>query len=213
MKDFIAKRWDSRERREVMQAQTSIDGLRLIAERTGKYEGQMGPLWCGTDGVWRDVWVPDDEWPVAARVGVLKAGCREPFWSVAKYSEYAQVDKDGRSMGMWRKMPANQLAKCAEALSLRKAFPQEMSGVYTADELPAPEVQSEKPWRTFKEMLERFAEKKLELDEKTYYATLAQFGVAHSNEFREPAKALAAYQALEQAIENFPRGQPEQETK
>jgi phage recombination protein Bet len=151
---YAVRRYDRKAGREVMQTQVSIDGFRLVAQRSGEYAGQTAVAYCGTDGRWVDVWL-NEEPPAAARVGVYRKGFVEAVVATALFREYAQRSKDGYLTGMWGKMPTVMIAKCAEALALRKAFPAELSGLYTPEEmaqadnppaaapiaaLPAPEV-------------------------------------------------------------------------
>ena len=114
--------------------QASIDGLRIVAQRSGKYAGQTQTEWCGEDGIWRDVWL-SKEFPLAARVGVHHADFNEPLYAIAKWDSYSVPNNP-----IWKKMPDLMLAKCAESLALRKAFPNDLSGIYTAEEMEQAEA-------------------------------------------------------------------------
>ena len=128
---FFVKRWDSAKRCETWAVQVSIDGLRAIAERTGLYAGQDEPEYEHDDKgaiVLCKVRVYRKDWGNRACVGVA-------YWG-----EYVQCTKEGRPTSMWQKFAHVMIAKCAEALALRKAFPEVASGLYTGDEMDSPET-------------------------------------------------------------------------
>lgn len=104
-----------------MSIQTGIDGYRLIAERTGKYAPGREPTWQENNGK-----------IISATAYVRKFvnGQWLEIAATAFYDEYKQERGP-----MWVKMPHLMIAKCAEALVLRKAFPAEMAGVYTQEEM------------------------------------------------------------------------------
>lgn len=118
----------------VMTIQAGIDGLRSIAERTGQLDGSE-TFWCGDDGQWQDVWLSSKP-PAAAKTIIHRKGAGHPFVGVARTADY------NAGQGLWTKMPAAMIAKCSEALALRKAFPADLSGVYSTDEMQQAEVET-----------------------------------------------------------------------
>lgn len=111
--------------------QTGIDGYRAIAERSGTLAGIDDAIY-------------DDEkaqHPNKASVTVYRIinGLRVPFTASARWQEYCPKPPNDF---MWKKMPYLMLAKCAEALALRKAFPNDLSGLYTNEEMGQSETQT-----------------------------------------------------------------------
>lgn len=131
---YVVKRKDYKTGQVHMSFQSSIDAIRKRGVANPDYEGQVGPFWCGEDGLWRDVWLLKTP-PKAARVGIWRKNFREPVFAVALFDEYAQKTKEGRLTRFWADMPTNQLAKCAESLAWRKSYPDSFAGLYTAEEM------------------------------------------------------------------------------
>jgi hypothetical protein len=125
---------------------------------------------------------------------------------------------------MWARMPDVMLSKCAEALALRKAFPQELSNLYTSDELgqadrdqdpppvvniapeetgPQPEQEAPaRPWSNYSGMVNEFAKLRGRLGhhDHIYGEVLREFAVEHSNQFPDYATATAAYRKLRSRV-------------
>ena len=110
-----------------MTISSGIDGLRSIAERTGQLDGSSS-YWCGEDGVWVDVWLSSKP-PAAAKTIIYRKGCAHPFTATARFADF------NAGQGLWSKMPSVMIAKCSEAQALRRAFPADLSGVYSTDEM------------------------------------------------------------------------------
>lgn len=113
---------------EVMTIQTGIDGFRLIAERTGQYAPGPEPTY-----------FHDDKGNLQSATAYIKKQTRDGTWHIISASaymvEFCQKTREGHPQGLWATMPRTMLAKCAEAQALRKAFPAEMSGIYTQEEM------------------------------------------------------------------------------
>lgn len=118
-----------------IQVETTLEGLRVIAERTGEYQGQLSPEWFdGESGKWTEVWTMKTP-PTAARWGVLRKGFPKPVLVTVHWEEFKQTKGDGSLTAIWNEKPAHMLAKNAASLAFRAAFPGEAGGIYTAEEM------------------------------------------------------------------------------
>ena len=115
-----------------MTIQVGIDGLRAVAERTGQLDGSE-TFFCGPDGEWKDVWLAKEP-PAAAKTIVYRKGASHPFVATARFDDF------NAKQNLWLKMPAVMIGKCSECACLRKAFPADLSGLYSADEMEQAET-------------------------------------------------------------------------
>lgn len=117
---------------EAMTIQTGIDGYRLIAERTGRY--MPG----------KECTFTYQEKKVFSATGYVKKLASDGQWHeighTVYWSEYVPLNRDGQPTGMWKDKPHVMLGKCAESGVLRKAFPADLSGVYTKEEMEQADV-------------------------------------------------------------------------
>lgn len=104
--------------------QTGIDGYRAIAERSGSLAGIDDPIY--------DTETEDHPGKATVTIHRMVNGMRVPFSASARWNEY--VPPAGQDF-MWKKMPYFMLGKVAEALALRKAFPNDLSGLYIHEEM------------------------------------------------------------------------------
>jgi phage recombination protein Bet len=115
----------------------SIDYMRSQAASTGEYAGSDDAQFVN-EGT--------SDFQATVTVHRIVKGVRCPFTATARWSEYSV-----ESSPMWKKMPYTMLSKCAEALALRKAFPQQIQGLYTREEMEQadnePPIQNVTPMR------------------------------------------------------------------
>jgi phage recombination protein Bet len=119
---------------------TSIDLMRARAAETGEYCGNSDAEIIESDK--KNPMKKDEMLPYSASVTVLRLvqGAPCAFSATARYSEYKP-----EKAPMWAKMPTVMLSKCAEALALRKAFPQQLGGLYAAEELDQAPIDLPRP--------------------------------------------------------------------
>ncbi len=147
---------------EVWAAQVGIDGFRAIAERTGLYDGQDEP----------EFEYDEKKQLKLCRVKVYRRDWSRPSVGVAHFSEYVQTTRDYKTQEvrpnkMWSEKPHIMLAKCAEALAFRKAFPEDTSGLYAPEEMPEPSERDVSPPAQVVETGTRTAKLKQQLAART----------------------------------------------
>lgn len=121
---YFVKRKGKDGEKDKITFQTSIDYLRMESENSGDYGGIDEAIY-GTE---------IGGFPEWAKVTVYKFinGEKVGFTGTARWKEFYP----GETLGfMWRKMPYHMMAKCAEALARRLAWPKKLQCLYTPEEM------------------------------------------------------------------------------
>lgn len=101
-----------------VQMMTGINGFYAVANQDPNY-----------DGIETEI-VEENGRIIKAVAKVYRKDRRVPMTAEAYFEEYA------KPYGNWKTMPRVMISKCAEAMALRKAFPQQLNGLYSTEEMP-----------------------------------------------------------------------------
>lgn len=191
--------------------QTSIDGFRSLAERTDKYAGSDDYLFDNDLTVYQMI-AENKKKPTTATAAVHKIlpnGSTFPIKATARWEEYYP----GATLGfMWDKMPFLMLGKCAEALALRKAFPEQLGSIYVTEEMQqaeivsvetATEIKQTEPKETPTDKYEKLFKDKSPEEIKKLYAKLPK-----SEQGKDSLAQKIAIFWKEEYVKNHGNGEP-----
>lgn len=141
----IVPLWDSKSDRMRDVIMPGVGLYRTQAARTGQYAGVTEPEY-GPD-VTEKLGGQEITFPAWCKVSVkrlLNNGAIVEFSATERWKENYAVkggkEKSIAPNAMWTKRPYGQIAKCAEAQALRKAFPEMTGSQLTADEMEGKEI-------------------------------------------------------------------------
>ena len=190
---FPVPRYDSKLGREVFTFQVSIDGFRLIAERTGRYApGRETMYTYNKDG------------KLLSATAYVKKLTLDGTWhevaNTAFYEEYVQTTKTGEPTKFWKQMEHVMLSKCAESGALRKAFPGDLSGLYTQEEMTQATVEAEDPKKSpliameDVEEIENLLKGREELKDKLFkWASITEVSQLKAEQYPSAMKAITIH--------------------
>lgn len=129
-KDYINKRGEKVEGR--LQIMTGIAGYLAIANAHPQF-----------DGIEQEIVRKEDGKIDYAIAKVWRKDRKFPSVGTAYFEEYYRPGNYGKD-SIWDKNPSTMILKVAKSIALREAFPQELSGLHTEDEIATAEVEPPK---------------------------------------------------------------------
>lgn len=140
---YLIPFWDTEARRMGRTPVVGIDWYRKQAGKSQNYAGQ-GETEFGPDANTNGCVHP--EWAITP---IFNHKFSQPIRVKCFWTEVAKISKEGSAVSNWKSMPHTMLAKCSEAQGIRKAFPEEVGGVYIEEEIiPAQSYIEAEPVKT-----------------------------------------------------------------
>jgi phage recombination protein Bet len=95
----------------------------IVQKENGNLENRIGAL------------VLSEEKLVGGWAKVFVKGYEQPIESSVSFEEYVGKKSDGTVNSQWTNKPATMIRKVALVQALREAFPEELQGLYAAEEM------------------------------------------------------------------------------